>query len=129
VDLHRALIVDDNSVNQELLSFVLESDGFEVRIAARGEEALELLDQFAPDLMIVDVQLPGLSGLDLINEVRGWPARRQPCIIVVTSYAMANDRERAMQAGCDGYIPKPIDTRTFAAEMRRAMAAREAACV
>jgi two-component system, cell cycle response regulator DivK len=127
--LHRALIVDDNSVNQELLSFVLESDGFEVRMAARGEEALELLDRFAPDLLIVDVQLPGLSGLDLIDEVRGRPARSQPCIIVVTSYAMAKDRQRAIRAGGDGYISKPIDTRTFAAEMRRVMAGREAACV
>jgi CheY-like chemotaxis protein len=123
--LHRALIVDDNAVNQELLSFVLESDGFEVRIAARGEEALRIFDQFAPDLLIVDVQLPGMSGLDLINQVRGLPDRRQPCIIVVTSFAMAHDRERAMAAGCDGYISKPVNTRTFAAEMRRVMEARE----
>jgi CheY-like chemotaxis protein len=113
----RALVVDDHPVNQELLSFVLEEEGFEVRTAPCAEEALTLADQFQPDVLILDVQLPGMSGLELTRELRKRPAHRQACIVIVTSYAMECDRERAFEAGCDGYITKPIDTRTFAAEV------------
>jgi CheY-like chemotaxis protein len=113
----RALIVDDHQVNQELLSFVLEEEGFEVRTVPCAEEALTLANQFQPDVLILDVQLPGMSGLDLTRQLRKQPAHQQVCIVIVTSYAMECDRERAFEAGCDGYITKPIDTRTFAAEV------------
>src|SRR5206468_2199361 len=111
----RALVVDDNLVNQELLSFVLEAEGFEVRTATCAEAALALYQRFTPDLLILDVQLPGISGLDLTRQLRSRPIESQTCIVVVTSYARECDRERAFAAGCDGYISKPIDTRTFPA--------------
>jgi two-component system cell cycle response regulator DivK len=117
VGFGRALVVDDNRVNQELLSFVLEGEGFEVRTASSAEETLDVFEQFKPDVLVLDVQLPGMSGLDLTRQLRSWPAQRQACIVIVTSYARECDRERAFAAGCDGYITKPIDTRTFAAEV------------
>jgi two-component system, cell cycle response regulator DivK len=117
VEFCRALVVDDHLINQELLSFVLEEEGFEVRTAPCAEEALALAEQFKPDVLILDVQLPGMSGLDLTQQLRNRPAYRQTCIVIVTSYAMECDRERAFEAGCDGYITKPINTRTFAAEV------------
>ena len=120
----RALIVDDNPVNQELLSFLLESDDFDVLLASSGEEGLKCFDLFAPDVLILDVQLPGICGLSLTANVRCRSHQTQPCIVAVTSYAMPGDRERALSAGCDGYLPKPIDTRTFAADVRRFMLAR-----
>jgi two-component system cell cycle response regulator DivK len=96
---------------------VLEEEGFEVRTSQCAEEALALVDQFKPDVLILDVQLPGVSGLDLTRQLRNRPACRQACIVIVTSYAMECDREQAFEAGCDGYITKPIDTRTFTAEV------------
>lgn len=113
----RALIVDDNPVNRELLAFVLEAEGFEVRSTDRPEQALQAVGQYHPDLLLVDVQLPGMSGLELTRRIRGLSHQTHPCIIIVTSYAMESDRERAFEAGCDGYITKPIDTRTFASEV------------
>jgi CheY-like chemotaxis protein len=125
VGFGRALVVDDNSINQELLSFVLEAEGCEVRTACCAEEALDLYQQFTPDVLILDVQLPGMSGLDLTRRLRSHPVESQTCIVIVTSYAMERDRERAFAAGCDGYITKPIDTRTFAAEVLGFMNERE----
>lgn len=124
VEPRRALIVDDNAINRELLSFVLEAVDFEVHTADRAETAFQFADQFRPDLVIVDVQLPGMSGLELATRFRNQPNGKRPCIISVTSYAMESDRERAFAAGCDGYITKPIDTRMFADEVLRIMSTR-----
>jgi CheY-like chemotaxis protein len=124
VQCPRALIVDDNPVNQELLRFLLESDDFDVLLASSGEEGLRCFDLFAPDVLILDVQLPGICGLSLTADVRSRSHQTQPCIIAVTSYAMPGDRERAIAAGCDRYMPKPIDTQTFTADVRRVMIAR-----
>jgi len=117
VEPGRALIVDDNRVNRELLTFVLEVGGFEVHSTDRPEQALQIVEQYHPDLLLVDVQLPGMSGLEFTRRIRGLNDQTHPCIIIVTSYAMESDRERAFEAGCDGYITKPIDTRTFASEV------------
>jgi len=115
--LGRALVVDDHAVNRELLSFVLEEGGFEVRTARSAEEALQVSAQCQPDVLVLDVQLPGMSGLDFTRQLRSRPAQQQACIVIVTSYAMDSDREQAFAAGCDGYLTKPIDTRTFVAEV------------
>lgn len=120
----RALIVDDNAINRELLSFILEAADFQVQTTDQAETALDLANNFQPDLLIFDVQLPGISGLELTRRFRSRPEGKRPCIISVTSYAMESDRERAFAAGCDGYITKPIDTRTFADEVRTIMCSR-----
>jgi CheY-like chemotaxis protein len=124
VEHRRALIVDDNAINRELLSFILEAADFQVQTTDQAETALDLANNFQPDLLIFDVQLPGISGLELTRSFRSRPEGKRPCIISVTSYAMESDRERAFAAGCDGYITKPIDTRTFADEVRTIMCSR-----
>jgi CheY-like chemotaxis protein len=121
VEPRRALIVDDNAINRELLSIVLEGAGFQVQSTDRAETALEFAHQFQPDLLIFDVQLPEMSGLELTRRFRSVRVGKRACIISVTSYAMESDRERAFAAGCDGYITKPIDTRTFANEVLQIM--------
>lgn len=114
----RALIIDDNPINLELLQLLVEAEGFEVTAVAGAEEALSVLNLFVPELFVVDVQLPGMSGLDLLRLLRSRPETARACAIIVTSYAMESDKENAFAAGCDGYITKPIDTRSFGAEIR-----------
>jgi CheY-like chemotaxis protein len=114
----RALVIDDNPINLELLQLLVEAEGFEVTAVTGAEEAMQVLTEFVPELFIVDVQLPGMSGLDLLRLLRSRPDTKGACAIIVTSYAMDSDKENAFAAGCDGYITKPIDTRTFGTEIR-----------
>ena len=109
------LIVDDNPVNLKLVRVLLESEGHEVRVASDAEEALELLATIQPRLILMDLQLPGMDGLELTRRLKSDPATREILIIALTAYAMKGDAEKARAAGCDGYIAKPIDTRTLPA--------------
>jgi two-component system, cell cycle response regulator DivK len=111
------LIVDDNPVNLKLARILLTAEGYEVRTAAAAEEALEVLDAYRPRLILMDIQLPGMDGLELTRRLKGDPRMREVVILAMTAYAMKGDRERVLAAGCDGYIAKPIDTRTLAAEI------------
>ena len=120
----KVLVVDDNPINLELMTILLESDGFEVEAVEDAETTLQRVRQNPPDLLVVDVQLPGMSGLDLLREVRSDPRTQDLCAIVVTSYAMSSDEDMAYEAGCDGYIRKPIDTRSFGWQVREFFAAR-----
>ena len=119
----RVLVVDDNPINLELMTILLESEGFEVEPVEDAETTLQRIRQSPPDLLVVDVQLPGMSGLDLLREVRSNPCMQHLCAVIVTSYAMSSDEEMAYEAGCDGYIRKPIDTRTFGQQVSRFLAA------
>ena len=107
------LIVDDNPTNLKLARVVLAAEGYEVRVAVDAEEALALLDSFHPRLILMDLQLPGMDGLTLTRRLKGDPATSGVAIVALTAYAMKGDEEKARQAGCDGYITKPIDTRTL----------------
>jgi CheY-like chemotaxis protein len=109
----RILIVDDNSANQKLLSFLLKTHGYEIRVADSAERALVVLESFVPRMILMDIQLPGMDGLALTRTLRAAPLLRDTVIIAVTAYAMKGDEEKALQAGCDGYITKPIDTRAL----------------
>jgi two-component system cell cycle response regulator DivK len=109
------LVVDDNPANAALVSFLLKKKGYEVRTAADAVEALAMVRDFAPRLIMMDIQLPGMDGLELTKRLKADPATRQTIIIALTAYAMKGDEERARQAGCDGYVSKPIDTRTLPA--------------
>ena len=107
------LIVDDNSTNMKLVRILLASEGYDVRTAADAEEALNVLKEFYPRLILMDIQLPGIDGLELTRRLKSDPATRDITILGLTAYAMKGDKERIIAAGCDGYIPKPIDTRTL----------------
>jgi len=107
------LIVDDNSTNLKLVRILLASEGYDVRTAADAEEALNVLKEFYPRLILMDVQLPGIDGLELTRRLKSDPATRDITILGLTAYAMKGDKERIIAAGCDGYVPKPIDTRTL----------------
>ena len=108
-------MVDDNPDNQVLTQILLECEGYEVRIAEDATQTLETLKTYVPAMILMDVQLPGMDGLDLTRKLRKDPALRDVVIVALTAYAMKGDQESAREAGCDGYITKPIDTRTFGA--------------
>lgn len=107
------LVVDDNAANLKLLSYVLANHGYEIRGAADADEALALLESFRPRLILLDLQLPGMDGWQLARRLKADPAQAGVLIVAVTASAMKGDEERAIEAGCDGYITKPIDTRTL----------------
>ena len=107
------LVVDDNPTNLKLISVLLRTEGYDVRTAASAEEALLRLREALPDLVLMDVQLPGMDGLTLTRQLRADPRTSRLGIVALTAYAMPEDRQRALDAGCDEYIAKPIDTRAF----------------
>ncbi len=113
-----ALVVEDNEVNQLLTASVLEREGFVVDLAADSIQALEQLRARTPDVILMDVQLPGVDGLALTRQIKADPATARITIVALTAHAMAGDREQTLAAGCAGYISKPIDTRTFARQVR-----------
>lgn len=107
------LIVDDNPVNLKLAHLLLTGEGHDVRTANDAEEALEVLKVFSPRLILMDIQLPGMDGLELTRRLKADPATCAITILGLTAYAMKGDQEKILAAGCDGYISKPIDTRTL----------------
>ncbi len=109
----RILLVEDNAVNRDLMQFLLESQGYQVREAGTAQEAFEILKTERPDLILMDIQLPGMNGLEAARKLKEDPATREIPVVAVTSYAMKGDREQALAAGCVGYITKPIDKTTF----------------
>jgi CheY-like chemotaxis protein len=107
------LIIDDHPVNLELVKVLMVLEGYEVHTAGDAESALVLLSELRPDLVLMDVQLPGMDGLELARRLKADPVHKNVRIVALTAYAMKGDEEKAMAAGCDGYLSKPIDTRTF----------------
>lgn len=113
----RILIVDDNSSNVKLASFVLERAAFTVDAVLDATQALVRIAQFQPDLILMDIQMPKIDGLDLMRCLKADPGLRQIPVIAFTAYAMHGDADKLLAAGCDGYLSKPIDVATFAAEV------------
>ena len=107
------LVVDDNPANATLLTFLLEAEGYDVRSVSDAHEALAQLESFEPRLILMDIQLPGMDGLELTRRLKADARWRGVLIVALTAYAMKGDEERARAAGCDAYISKPIDTRTL----------------
>jgi two-component system, cell cycle response regulator DivK len=118
------LIIDDTPVNLKLTRILLTNEGYTVRTAVDAEEALTILDTFHPDLMLVDIQLPGMDGLELARRIKADPRTSDIIVVALTAFAMKGDRERAMEEGCDGYITKPIDTRNLPLQLREYLAKR-----
>lgn len=113
------LIVDDNPVNLKLVRVVLAVEGYDVRTAADAAEALAVIKTFRPRLILMDLQLPGMDGLELTKRLKADAATKDTLIVAVTAYAMKRDEEKALAIGCDGYLTKPIDTRTLPAVVAR----------
>ena len=113
----KILLIEDNAVNRDLIQFLLESQGYQVREAATAGEAFEILKTEQPALIVMDIQLPGMDGLEATKKLKENPATRDIPVLAVTSYAMKGDRESAAAAGCVGYITKPIDKTTFLQEV------------
>jgi CheY-like chemotaxis protein len=113
------LIVEDNEANRLLAGAVLEREGYRVEMAGNAEEALQKLANGSPDLILMDVQMPGMDGLTLTRRLKGDARTADIPVVALTALAMMGDRERTLEAGCSGYISKPINTRTFASEVSK----------
>jgi two-component system cell cycle response regulator DivK len=113
------LIVDDTPVNLKLTRILLAHEGYEVRTAAGAEEALQVMESFHPRLVLADIQMPGIDGLEMTRMIKADPRNRDVIVVALTALAMQGDEERAIAAGCDGYITKPIDTRALGDRIRR----------
>jgi two-component system cell cycle response regulator/two-component system cell cycle response regulator DivK len=113
----KILLVEDNPVNRRLAVFLLRSQGYQVWEAATANEAFEILQTERPDLIVMDIQLPGMDGLEITRKLKAQPATADIPVIAVTSYAMKGDREKALAAGCAGYVTKPIDKNIFIQEI------------
>ncbi|MEI7012495.1 response regulator [Leptospira licerasiae] len=109
----KVLVVDDNIVNLKLICELLELDEYEVLKAGNAEEALQVIENFPLDLILMDIELPGVDGLTLTRQLKEKENTKNTPIIAVTAFAMKGDAQKVYGAGCDGYITKPIDTRKF----------------
>jgi two-component system cell cycle response regulator DivK len=105
----RILIVDDSPANLKLARVLLSCEGHDARTAPDAEQALKMLESFHPRLILMDIQLPGMDGLTLTRRLKSDPDKKDIIVVALTAYAMKGDEERARAAGCDGYIPKPIE--------------------
>ncbi|HET7795211.1 MAG TPA: response regulator [Rhizobacter sp.] len=113
------LIVDDNELNLEMAAFLLGADGLKVATAQDADAALVQLATHRPRLVLMDIQMPRIDGLELTRRLRADPAHAGLVVVAFTAYAMKGDEARMLAAGCDGYIAKPIDVGSFAASVRR----------
>jgi len=111
--LARILYIEDNDQNLYLVTFILEKAGHQVIPARNGPDGLQLAESGVPDLILLDFQLPGMDGLQVLRKLKSCAATGKIPVLAVTSYAMAGDRERFLASGCDGYIEKPINPDVF----------------
>ena len=116
---HRILVVEDNELNLKLVRDVLSYAGYEVVEARTGEQGVELAAECRPDLVLMDLQLPGIDGIEALRQLRASPRSQAVPVVAVTAYAMREDRERAVRAGFDGYMEKPFGIRELPGQVRR----------
>ena len=114
----RVMVVDDNLLNNELVSFLLNASGFTLAMAESAYDAQTQLPSFRPELILMDIQMPGMNGLQLTQLLKADPATQHIVIVAFTAHAMKDDEARLLSAGCDGYISKPIDVTTFVQSVR-----------
>src|SRR3954464_10678820 len=112
------LVVDDMAINLKLTRILLEHQGYDVRTANCAEEALQVLESFRPRLVLADIQMPGMDGLEMTRRIKQDPRNRDMLVVALTALVMTGGEERAMEAGCDGCITKPIDTRALGDRIR-----------
>jgi two-component system cell cycle response regulator DivK len=124
VTASRVLIVDDNPQNVKLVRLLLADEGYDVRTAGDAEEALQILDGFEAQAILMDIQLPGMDGLELTRQLKADTRWKALVVIALTAYAMKGDEEKALAAGCDGYVTKPIDIDALVELLPRLIAAK-----
>jgi two-component system cell cycle response regulator DivK len=117
--MSKILIVEDNQNNMYLISYILKMKGYEIIQAETGEKGVELAIKEKPDLVLMDIQLPGIDGMETTKRIRASGADGNIPIIALTSYAMTGDKEKALKAGCTGYIEKPINPDTVLNEIEK----------
>ena len=119
----KILVVEDNDMNMQLVEFLLEEGGYDIVKAASGEEALAITRDgaSAPDLILMDIHLPGMDGLSVVREMKSDLRTQKIPILALTAHAMRGDKDRFLEAGCDGYISKPIDVKTFLSSIEQFM--------
>jgi two-component system, cell cycle response regulator DivK len=113
------LIVDDVPTNLELMRMLLSRLGHQVYTACTGEEALEIAQKIRPRLVLADIVLPGMDGLEMTRQLKSAPETQNTVVLAVTALAMKGDEQKALEAGCDGYITKPIDVKMFSALIQK----------
>jgi CheY-like chemotaxis protein len=119
----RVLVVEDNDMNMQLVEYLLEEGGYQIVKAASGEDALSIARSGDPvDLILMDIHLPGIDGLSVVREMKTDGRTKAIPILALTAHAMRGDRDRFLEAGCDGYISKPIDVKTFLTSVRQYLA-------
>src|SRR5262245_33057551 len=116
------LVVDDAAVEQRFLRLLLTHEGYAVQTAGGAEEALRVLGEFRPSLVLTDMRLPGMDGLELARRIKGNPATNSIKVVVLSAQAAPGDEQRALGAGCDGYLTKPLDTRALASRVQQMLA-------
>lgn len=117
----KILVVEDNDMNMQLVEFLLEEGGYRIVKATSGEEALEITrnGEGAPDLILMDIHLPGMDGLSVVRAMKSDTRTARIPILALTAHAMRGDKDRFLEAGCDGYISKPIDVKTFLSSIQQ----------
>jgi Response regulators consisting of a CheY-like receiver domain and a winged-helix DNA-binding domain len=120
------LLVEDNEKNLKLAKDVLEFAGFIVHVATTGEDALSQARTSPPDLILMDLQLPGIDGHEALSQLRGDPGTSTIPVVALTAFAMRQDREKALSAGFDGYLEKPISVRSFPDQVRAHLRSEDA---
>jgi two-component system cell cycle response regulator DivK len=119
------LVVEDNEKNLKLVRDVLQYAGFDVVAASSAEQGVAMAMERPPDLVLMDLQLPGMDGTAALRELRGSPRTRSVPVVAVTAFAMKDDRERALNAGFDGYLEKPISVQALPEQVRSFLPAKE----
>jgi CheY-like chemotaxis protein len=117
--MSRILIAEDNAVNRELLRDLLEARGYTVLEVCDGQEALHMIEQGQPQLLLLDIGMPVLDGFAVVRRIRENPRLAQLPVVAVTAYAMGGDRERILNSGFDGYLSKPVNSSLLTAELDR----------
>ena len=112
------LIIDDSPLNLKLARVLLQSEGYLIRTAAGGNEALSILKTFKPDLILMDIQLPGIDGLELTRRIKANPDTQSIVVVALTASAMKGDEQKVRNAGCNGYISKPFESQNLLLRIR-----------
>src|SRR5258708_3419200 len=123
--MSKILIAEDNAVNRELLRELLEMRGYTVVEACDGEEALRMIEQTQPDLLLLDIGMPLLDGFGVVSKIRENPQMAALPVVAVTAYAMQGDREKILNSKFDGYLSEPVNARSLAEELERLLGTQE----
>ncbi|RLT22110.1 MAG: response regulator [Planctomycetota bacterium] len=127
VSSSRVLIADDIQQNRELLEAYLADEGYEILMASDGQQTMQLVDQHQPDLILLDIMMPRMSGYEVCSQIKGDPARRGILVLIVTALNETGDIEKAVNAGCDDFLTKPVNRLELRTRVRSLLRVRHLA--